>query len=176
MWYISTALYVSRLHSPFLFSLFFFNLPSSLLGVTQEGVYRTVGSNIQVQKLLNAFFGKEITLRTRSTSVHLLRFLAWVSPRTQPVLQVLLSLGVWMMGKYQQVAHFMASNAEVILYFKWSSYRLTHWESSPCSALTFKFNLTELSKVFFFLTHFFDFSGSIYMSWQHFLMQQSAVS
>eukprot|EP00064_Thunnus_orientalis_P003347 superscaffoldBa00000270_g3356 len=28
-------------------------------GVAQEGVYRTVGSNIQVQKLLNAFFGKE---------------------------------------------------------------------------------------------------------------------
>lgn len=29
-----------------------------LLGITTEGVYRTVGSNIQVQKLLNAFFGK----------------------------------------------------------------------------------------------------------------------
>ncbi|XP_048338884.1 oligophrenin-1-like [Sphaerodactylus townsendi] len=28
-------------------------------GVTTEGVYRTVGSNIQVQKLLNAFFGKK---------------------------------------------------------------------------------------------------------------------
>ena len=27
-------------------------------GLTQEGVYRTVGSNIQVQKLLNAFFGE----------------------------------------------------------------------------------------------------------------------
>uniref|UniRef100_A0A8C2G5R8 Oligophrenin 1 n=1 Tax=Cyprinus carpio TaxID=7962 RepID=A0A8C2G5R8_CYPCA len=27
-----------------------------LVGLTQEGVYRTVGSNIQVQKLLNAFF------------------------------------------------------------------------------------------------------------------------
>lgn len=29
-----------------------------LLGITTEGMYRTVGSNIQVQKLLNAFFGK----------------------------------------------------------------------------------------------------------------------
>uniref|UniRef100_A0A672QE85 Oligophrenin 1 n=1 Tax=Sinocyclocheilus grahami TaxID=75366 RepID=A0A672QE85_SINGR len=29
-------------------------------GLTQEGVYRTVGSNIQVQKLLNAFFGEEM--------------------------------------------------------------------------------------------------------------------
>lgn len=27
-------------------------------GISTEGVYRTVGSNIQVQKLLNAFFGK----------------------------------------------------------------------------------------------------------------------
>uniref|UniRef100_A0A8C3AH86 Oligophrenin 1 n=1 Tax=Cyclopterus lumpus TaxID=8103 RepID=A0A8C3AH86_CYCLU len=39
---------------------FFLNvfLPPAILfpGVTQEGVYRTVGSNIQVQKLLNAFF------------------------------------------------------------------------------------------------------------------------
>ena len=70
----------------FFFFFFKFHLPS-LPGVTQEGVYRTVGSNIQVQKLLNAFFGKEITLRTRSTSVHLLHFFTWVSPQTQPVLQ-----------------------------------------------------------------------------------------
>lgn len=47
------------------FSFFFF-----ALGVTQEGVYRTVGSNIQVQKLLNAFFGKKISLQACSTSVH----------------------------------------------------------------------------------------------------------
>lgn len=33
---------------------------SSFSGLTQEGVYRTVGSNIQVQKLLNTFFGKEL--------------------------------------------------------------------------------------------------------------------
>uniref|UniRef100_A0A8C8E101 Oligophrenin 1 n=1 Tax=Oryzias sinensis TaxID=183150 RepID=A0A8C8E101_9TELE len=35
-------------------------------GVTQEGVYRTVGSNIQVQRLLNAFFDS-----TSSTDVNL---------------------------------------------------------------------------------------------------------
>uniref|UniRef100_A0A7N8X0Q7 Oligophrenin 1 n=1 Tax=Mastacembelus armatus TaxID=205130 RepID=A0A7N8X0Q7_9TELE len=36
---------------------FYFYLPLFLFtGLTQEGVYRTVGSNIQVQKLLNAFF------------------------------------------------------------------------------------------------------------------------
>jgi len=40
-----------------LVSLFF---SFSLVGLTQEGVYRTVGSNIQVQKLLNAFFGEEM--------------------------------------------------------------------------------------------------------------------
>lgn len=40
-----------------------FHPPSlSSPGLTQEGVYRTVGSNIQVQKLLNAFFGKKISL------------------------------------------------------------------------------------------------------------------
>lgn len=74
MWYISTALFVQITPPPFLllppplllflFSFFF------ALGVTQEGVYRTVGSNIQVQKLLNAFFGKKISLRACSTSVH----------------------------------------------------------------------------------------------------------
>lgn len=45
-----------------LFSNVFLPLPLLFLGVTQEGVYRTVGSNIQVQKLLNAFFGKEARL------------------------------------------------------------------------------------------------------------------
>ncbi|RXN28714.1 oligophrenin-1 isoform X2 [Labeo rohita] len=38
-------------------------------GVTQEGVYRTVGSNIQVQKLLNAFFESE-NLDYRLGAVH----------------------------------------------------------------------------------------------------------
>lgn len=33
------------------------------LGISTEGVYRTVGSNIQVQKLLNAFFGKNELFR-----------------------------------------------------------------------------------------------------------------
>ncbi|MCI4394729.1 hypothetical protein PGIGA_G00172170 [Pangasianodon gigas] len=38
-------------------------------GLTQEGVYRTVGSNIQVQKLLNAFFGEPlVTLQAMSES------------------------------------------------------------------------------------------------------------
>lgn len=46
------------------------------LGLTQEGVYRTVGSNIEVQKLLNAFFGKE---GLWTTSVHPLCFLARAS-------------------------------------------------------------------------------------------------
>lgn len=46
----------------FFFS-FVFNLPHVFfLGATQEGVYRTVGSNIQVQKLLNAFFGKLVKI------------------------------------------------------------------------------------------------------------------
>ncbi|XP_017711482.1 PREDICTED: oligophrenin-1-like [Rhinopithecus bieti] len=31
-------------------------------GIKTEGLYRTVGSNIQVQKLLNAFFGNNFTL------------------------------------------------------------------------------------------------------------------
>ncbi|MBN3301373.1 OPHN1 protein, partial [Amia calva] len=35
-------------------------------GLTQEGVYRTVGSNIQVQKLLNAFF---VVLETRLSGI-----------------------------------------------------------------------------------------------------------
>ncbi|KAA0717191.1 Oligophrenin-1 [Triplophysa tibetana] len=38
-------------------------------GLTQEGVYRTVGSNIQVQKLLNAFFESE-NLDYRLGAVH----------------------------------------------------------------------------------------------------------
>lgn len=49
--------------------------PPFFSGVTQEGVYRTVGSNIQVQKLINAFFGKEI--RPCCTFVHPLCFSSW---------------------------------------------------------------------------------------------------
>lgn len=55
------------LHLPFLPSLP--PPPIFILGATQEGVYRTVGSNIQVQKLLNSFFGKKISPSTCSTSV-----------------------------------------------------------------------------------------------------------
>ncbi len=54
------------LSSFFCFSLFF---SFFLVGLTQEGVYRTVGSNIQVQKLLNAFFGEEMVKRTSSVCV-----------------------------------------------------------------------------------------------------------
>lgn len=68
--YISTPLSLSRLCSPH--PLTVFTPPPSpifVLGATQEGVYRTVGSNIQVQKLLNAFFGKKMSPSTCSTSV-----------------------------------------------------------------------------------------------------------
>lgn len=54
------------LSSFFNFSLFF---SFFLVGLTQEGVYRTVGSNIQVQKLLNAFFGEEMVKRTSAVCV-----------------------------------------------------------------------------------------------------------
>lgn len=51
--------------------LFSFYLPfSSFSGVSQEGVYRTVGSNIQVQKLLNAFFGKKTSQHVMHLSIH----------------------------------------------------------------------------------------------------------
>lgn len=61
----------------FLFLFFFFWFLVSLLfcfflvGLTQEGVYRTVGSNIQVQKLLNAFFGEEMAKRTSAVCVYM---------------------------------------------------------------------------------------------------------
>lgn len=59
-----TCLFVQSVH-PFI-SFYHLQLPLSIfiLGATQEGVYRTVGSNIQVQKLLNAFFGKKTSPST----------------------------------------------------------------------------------------------------------------
>uniref|UniRef100_A0A673A3J2 Oligophrenin 1 n=1 Tax=Sphaeramia orbicularis TaxID=375764 RepID=A0A673A3J2_9TELE len=48
----------AQLMTPYFHNLYtpvFMNL-TEIRGITQEGVYRTVGSNIQVQKLLNSFF------------------------------------------------------------------------------------------------------------------------